>query len=242
VYELAASMKAQLPPWEPNLKVLDQVKRYFLGFYHNDREIRVRRKKLAPRLKMSVRTLDRYLHHLAETKWMETTKRRPRTAIRTVNPEAFGGSVGGSPGGSIGKSLGGSQKRENPLKENLEAKSRKQHHRRDDVARPPLALDASPEELGLLALAEVPRKPANVAFIRATVSAGVPIEQIRAGVCLARLRRLGSGIPVYSMKYFAGAIQEITREIDKISAPAEYLRYIENKLKRELRAQSDTVA
>ncbi len=74
-------MKNNLTPWRPKPRVLEQVKQYFLGFAHNGREIYARRKKIAERLNMPVRTLDRYLHYLAETEWMETTERRPRIAL-----------------------------------------------------------------------------------------------------------------------------------------------------------------
>ncbi len=206
------------------------VKQYFLGFRRNDRKIFMRRKRLAERLKLSVRTLDRYLHHLAETGWMETTKRTPRTAFRSVKVSAFGGSVGES----IGGSFGGSQKRKNPSKESFEVGAHKQHHQPDDVAA--ACPDASGGELDLLVLAGVRRNSANVAYIRATVQKGIPIGLIRGAVCLALRRRFQAGNHgrVNSMKYFAGAIHEIVQVLG-VSSDNEYFRFQESQLKREIR-------
>jgi hypothetical protein len=131
--KLEFTMTKTLLPRRPKPAVLEKVKHHFLGFRHFQREIHAKRKPLASRLELSVRTLDRYLHHLAEIGWMETTRRTPRTAFRTVIAPAPGASVGGSPG----ESLGGSQKRESQkrksLKEELEGKPPKQHHQRDDA-------------------------------------------------------------------------------------------------------------
>lgn len=246
---LVAAMKKKYPPWRPRPDVLEQVKQYFLGFVHCRREIHPQREHIAEKLGLKLRTLDRYLHHLYEWGWIETARRTPRTAIRTVKaslPSAVGGapgeSVGESAGGPLGGPPGGSQKKENheapSWKRNLEAEAQKQHHQGDDVARPPSAIDASAEELDLLALAGVPRKPANIAHIRETVSAGVPMGHLRAAVCIALLRRIAAGnrSPVNAMKYFDGAVDEIVRVSGTTSSP-QYFRHLENKLKRELGAQ-----
>jgi hypothetical protein len=226
----------EIPVWHPRPSVLEKVKQYFLGFVHNDREIHARRKTIAKKLKMSVRTLDRYLHHLHEIDWMETTKRTPRTALRTVKNSAFGGSLGGSVGGSPGASFGGSQKKEsqeaNPPKETHEAGTPKQHHRRDDA-------ECFQEEQEILELAGVRKSPANLKELREFVSAGFSIEQIRGGVALGRLRHENSPAarPIVSFRFFANPIAEAAEVYG-----AAQLDYTIRKLKRELRAQPEAVA
>ena len=219
-------MKKELPEWRPKAKVLDDVKRYFLGFHRNKREIYVRRKQIAERLKMRIRTLDRYLHHLAATGWMETVRRTPRTAIRQVKPAAIGASFGGSVGGSQEKEI-------------LGRKEQKQHHQcGDDVASNRPYLTASGDETELLAFAGVPHSASNVAFIRARTAAGVPIGQIRGAVAMALRRRVQAGnhAPIHSMKYFAGAIDEIVRFFGA-GGGIDYCRFHEMRLKDDIRRQ-----
>jgi len=220
-------MKKELPEWRPKAKVLDDVKRYFLGFHCNGREIYIRRKQIAEKLKMRVRTLDRYLHHLAATGWLETVRRTPRTAIRQVRPAAIGG--------SFGESFGGSQERET-----LRRTQQKQHHWRDDVARTCPNPTASADELELLAFAGVQANAANLAVIRATVSTGVPTGQIRGAVALALHRRLGAGNHgrIHSMKYFDGAIEEIVRFFGP-GGGMDYCQFREMRLRTEIRRQQE---
>ena len=71
-------------PWKPRQRTLAQVKGYFQGYLTNGRDIYARRKHIAARLGMSVRTLARYLAFLAAEGWIETVKRTARTAIRKV--------------------------------------------------------------------------------------------------------------------------------------------------------------
>lgn len=72
------------PAWAPRQCVLEVVKQYFLGYAAHDRQIFARRKHIAGKLGMSVRNLARYLKHLAEAGWIVTTRRKVRTAIRSV--------------------------------------------------------------------------------------------------------------------------------------------------------------
>ena len=71
-------------PWKPRPYTLARVKIYFQGYLANGRDIYARRKHIAERLGISVRTLARYLAHLAAAGWIETVKRTARTAIRKV--------------------------------------------------------------------------------------------------------------------------------------------------------------
>lgn len=225
-------MKRREPDWRPKPAVLERVKTYFLGFHHNKREIYLRRSKIAARLKMSVRTLDRYIHYLSEIEWMATTGRTPRTAIRTVRGCASGGSVGGSRGGPLGESVGGSQKKEdqegNPLRENLEGRPLKQHHQRDDVA-------CGPEEHEILELAGVRKSTANLTALREIVAAGFTIEEIRGGVALGRIRHMinPAASAITSFRFFANPIAE-ARE----SYTPDHLKYTELRLKQELARRS----
>jgi hypothetical protein len=213
-----------LVPWHPQANDLEKVKQYFLGFVHNKREIRPQRKHIAKKLGMKVRTVDRYLRHLKEIGWMETTKRTPRTAFRTVTAASFGGSSGGSFGGSFG----GSQKKEdqeaNSAKETREAQPSKQHHQRDDAA-------CTPEEQEILDLAEMRRSAANLKALREFVSAGVPIEQIRGGVALGRLRHMSNlaAGPIASFRFFANPIAEAGEAYQP-----DQLEHSIRRLKREL--------
>ena len=70
--------------WKPRPGMLSKVKSYFEGYQANRRDIYARRKHIAERLGISVRTLARYLAHLASLGWIETVKRTARTAIRKV--------------------------------------------------------------------------------------------------------------------------------------------------------------
>jgi hypothetical protein len=232
---LEATMTKETPAWCPRPSVLEKVKQYFLGFAHNDREIHARRKVIAKKLGMKVRTLDRYLHHLGKIEWMETSKRTPRTAIRTVKTSAFGGSVGGSLGGSDGASFGGSQKKENQEasspKETHEAGTPKQHHRRDDA-------ECFQEEQEILELAGVRKSAANLKELRESLSA-FPIERVRGGVALGRLRHESSpsARPIVSFRFFASPIAEAAEVYG-----ADQLEHTIQRLKRDLRARAEAVA
>jgi hypothetical protein len=70
--------------WKPLPHVLEKVKSYFRGYQVKAREIFARRKYIAAKLEMGVRTLARYLAHLAAEGWLKTVKRTPRTAFREV--------------------------------------------------------------------------------------------------------------------------------------------------------------
>jgi len=71
-------------PWKPRPGTLARVKGYFQGYIAHGRDIYARRKHIAERLGISVRTLARYLAHLAAVGWIETVQRTARTAIRKV--------------------------------------------------------------------------------------------------------------------------------------------------------------
>lgn len=75
--------------WKPKPGTLARVKIYFQGYLANGRDIYARRKHIAERLQMSIRTLARYLAHLAAEGWIETVKRTARTAIRKVLPGQY---------------------------------------------------------------------------------------------------------------------------------------------------------
>jgi hypothetical protein len=229
-------MTKNVPAWCPRLSVLEKVKQYFLGFVHHRREIHARRKTIAERLGMKVRTLDRYLHHLREIGWMETSKRTPRTAIRTVKApfgSAVGASVGGSLGASLGGSVGGSQKKENQEasspKETREVKPPKQHQQRDDV-------ECSQEEQEILELAGLRKSAANLRALREIVSAGVPPDKIRGGVALGRLRHLSNpaAAPIVSFRFFTNVIAEAAE-----TYAADHLEHTIRSLKRELSRQRE---
>ncbi len=70
--------------WKPRPGMLARVQSYFEGYQANRRDIYARRKHIAERLGISIRTLARYLAHLAALGWIETVKRTARTAIRKV--------------------------------------------------------------------------------------------------------------------------------------------------------------
>lgn len=71
-------------PWQPVAKTLDQVKAYLEGYARNGREIFAKRYYVAGKLKISVRTLARYLRYLRETGWLATIERKARYCIRRV--------------------------------------------------------------------------------------------------------------------------------------------------------------
>lgn len=70
--------------WKPRPIMLAKVKGYFQGYLANGRDIYARRKHIAEKLGVSIRTLARYLAWLAAEGWIETIKRTARTAIRKV--------------------------------------------------------------------------------------------------------------------------------------------------------------
>jgi hypothetical protein len=70
--------------WKPKPGTLARVKVYFEGYAANGRDIYARRKHIAERLGIGIRTLARYLAHLAAIGWIETAWRTARTAFRKV--------------------------------------------------------------------------------------------------------------------------------------------------------------
>lgn len=82
--EPAPKRRKPAAPWKPRPGTLARVKVYFQGYLANGRDIYARRKHIAERLGVSVRTLARYLAFLAAEGWIETVKRTARTAIRKV--------------------------------------------------------------------------------------------------------------------------------------------------------------
>jgi hypothetical protein len=224
-------------PWAPDKKVLAEVQQYFLGFVHCGREICPRRAHICKRLRLSSRTLDRYLRYLKETGWMETVERKPRFAIRTVKKgglgHSLGKSCGESVGGPVGESVGESQIKENPkatsTKSNPQANSRRQHRQRDDAA-------GTPEEQEIFELAGVRPTAANVEALRGFVSAGVPIEQIRGGVAVGRFRHIRNPAagPIVSFHFFANPIGEAA------GYSPHQLEHTIHRLKRELSRRGGT--
>lgn len=76
-----------LPPakaWNPRPHTLERVKSYFAGFAAFDLAIYPKRKTVAKKLGLSVRTLARYLRYLSDTGWMKTVCRKIRTAVRKL--------------------------------------------------------------------------------------------------------------------------------------------------------------
>lgn len=84
VYFVEKPKRKPAAPWKPRPGTLARVKVYFQGYLAHGRDIYARRKHIAERLGMSVRTLARYLAHLTALGWIETVKRTARTAIRKV--------------------------------------------------------------------------------------------------------------------------------------------------------------
>ena len=80
--EMSAWFKPQ--PWEPRPLLLAKLKAYLEGYARNGREIFAKRKYIAEKLKISVRTLARYLKHLREAGWLATVERKARYCIRRV--------------------------------------------------------------------------------------------------------------------------------------------------------------
>jgi hypothetical protein len=70
--------------WRPIPNTLERLKEYFLGYLANGREIYARRRYIAKKLQMSVRTLARYLKWLRDDGWIATVRRTSRTAYRQV--------------------------------------------------------------------------------------------------------------------------------------------------------------
>lgn len=69
-------------PWQPNPHTLAKLKSFLMGFEAHGRPIYCKRKYIAARIGIAVRTLARYLRYLRG--WLDTIKRTPRTAIRKV--------------------------------------------------------------------------------------------------------------------------------------------------------------
>ncbi len=72
------------PAWSPQPHILASVQNYLRGFAAHGKAIYARRKHIAAKLGIAVRTLARYLAHLHDVGWLETVKRTARTAIRKV--------------------------------------------------------------------------------------------------------------------------------------------------------------
>lgn len=73
-----------IPAWKPRPHLLESIKSYFNGYPAHGKDIYAKRKYIAKKLGISIRTLARYLAYLAEIGWMETAWRTPRTAVRRV--------------------------------------------------------------------------------------------------------------------------------------------------------------
>lgn len=70
--------------WTPRPHTLASIKSYLQGFQAHGRAIYARRRHIALKLGIGVRTLSRYLAHLAEVGWIRTIQRTARTAIRAI--------------------------------------------------------------------------------------------------------------------------------------------------------------
>jgi|SRR5581483_10390569 len=70
--------------WEPRPALLVKIKSYFEGYARTSRPIFGSRPYIAGKLKISVRTLARYLRYLRETGWLATIERKARYCIRRV--------------------------------------------------------------------------------------------------------------------------------------------------------------
>lgn len=71
-------------PWQPRPALLAKVKAYFEGYARTQRPIFGRRAYVAGQLKISVRTLARYMKYLRESGWLATIQRKARYCIRRV--------------------------------------------------------------------------------------------------------------------------------------------------------------
>ena len=74
------------PKWNPIAFILAKVKSYFMGYHVNGKPIKCRMKHAAKQIGIGVRTLFRYIAYLVAEGWMQTVKRRPRHAVRELNP------------------------------------------------------------------------------------------------------------------------------------------------------------
>jgi hypothetical protein len=83
------------PEWHPQPHIEAKLKNYLEGFAAHGRTIYARRKHIAAKLGIGVRTLARYLKHLTDAGWLQTVKRTARTAIRQLTeskePRPFSG-------------------------------------------------------------------------------------------------------------------------------------------------------
>lgn len=147
--------------------------------------LRMRLAKMADRFGVTLRTVSRWVRELLDAGFLSRERRGRRASEYSI------------------LSRRNVRSNEPHIRKELtiESPSENQNHR-DDAA--------SPSEKEILELAGVPRKPANVAAIRESVSAGLSLQQIADGVALARARRMCSKDwgPVYSLRYFANAIHE----------------------------------
>jgi hypothetical protein len=100
----------------------------------------------------------------------------------------------------------------------------RQHHQGDDAA-------CNPEEEEIIELGGVRCSAANLKALREFVSAGIPIDQIRGGVALGRLRHMSNPAagPIASFRFFTNPIAEAGEAYD-----ADQLEHTIHRLKREL--------
>lgn len=89
------------PQWNPRPHTLAIVQEYFRGYEASGRAIYPKRKTVAAKLGIGVRTLSRYLHHLDVVGWLKTVCQRAYTAIRqvflNVSDKPFAGPPAGTP-------------------------------------------------------------------------------------------------------------------------------------------------
>lgn len=89
------------PEWQPQPGMLARLKSYLRGFAAHGRQVYARRKHIARKLGMALRTVSRYLAWLTSEGWLKTVKRTPRTVIRQVSLQQ---QLGFSSGTSLGTS------------------------------------------------------------------------------------------------------------------------------------------
>jgi hypothetical protein len=218
--------------WKPRPWMLAKVKSYFEGYTANRRDIYARRKHIAEKLGVSIRTLARYLAWLAADGWIETIKRTARTAIRKVLSVHSVSSISvpssvppievKPPGTNVLRRFFPSQ-HFFPTTGYLP----RQHH-------PEMTLpEADPikKAAGIERLSEGDR-----VYVRNLKRSGLSLEVIRAGVLLGRARRImhearvKTGEKIRSLRYFAGAIEEASADAEKVSSG--YVQYLERWIEK----------
>lgn len=74
--------------WNPRPHTLAKLKSYLAGFQAHSRAIYAKRRYIAARIGIGVRTLSRYLAYLHDVGWIATIQRTARTAIRKISAGA----------------------------------------------------------------------------------------------------------------------------------------------------------